>query len=271
MARTLVIKNADFSANKIDTVEFVQDIPCTAISLNKSTESITSIGGTKSLTATVTPANTTDEVMWTTSDDEVADIAGGVITAIGCGTATITATCGSHSATCTVTVTNVLEFDYLLASKAMKAWGDAKDFTSLIYNSTPQVAYAGLYNGTTQTAYKVHNDTNGQIQGTNLWPIPFGKGATTLVATVPDTMRITMWFTDCDTLCTYGESHAYNPYAKFISGDASEYDSSVAVGNRTMTIPTGANSAVFTLQKTGSGAEISAEDVAAVTITAVGS
>lgn len=57
------------------------------------------------LTATVTPANSTDLVTWSSSDTSVATVSGGKVTALKEGTATITATAGSQSKSCTVTVT----------------------------------------------------------------------------------------------------------------------------------------------------------------------
>ena len=56
MARNaLVIKGADFSANKIATVELVSDeIPCTAVALDQSSKTVTALGDF-TLTATVTP------------------------------------------------------------------------------------------------------------------------------------------------------------------------------------------------------------------------
>lgn len=107
MARTLIIKNADFSVNKVATVEIEEEVPCTGITLDESTLAITSIGGTDTLTATVAPVDTTDAVIWSTSDSEVITVSGGTVTAVGCGTATITATCGNYSATCTITVTHI--------------------------------------------------------------------------------------------------------------------------------------------------------------------
>lgn len=126
MARTLVIGNADFSVNKFDTVTFTESKPCTAISLDKSTDSITSISGTSTLTATKTPADTTDSVIWSSSDSDVATVANGVVTAIGCGTAVITATCGEQSDTCTVTVTHVATLGYAIDKYLGK--GDSKDY-----------------------------------------------------------------------------------------------------------------------------------------------
>ena len=43
MAHTLVITGANFGTNKLDTVTFSHQIPCTGVSLDKSTITITSI------------------------------------------------------------------------------------------------------------------------------------------------------------------------------------------------------------------------------------
>ncbi len=66
------------------------------------------------LSATVTPANSTDAFSWTSSNESVATVdQNGGVTAVGEGVATVTATCGSVKATCTVTVTDyqVKSFD----------------------------------------------------------------------------------------------------------------------------------------------------------------
>lgn len=106
MAKTLIIKGANFLANKLDTVLF-DTIPCTGISLDNQTLSI-NFGSTGTLTATVTPANTTDQITWSSSDTSVAAVSNGVVAANDIGQATITATCGSYSATCTVTVVAIM-------------------------------------------------------------------------------------------------------------------------------------------------------------------
>ena len=104
MAKTLTIKGADFSTNKVTTVSFGGgSVPCTGISLDVSTLSV-QYGGTGTLTATVTPSNTTDTLTWSTSNNNVATVSEGVVTAVGVGSATITATCGNQTATCAVTV-----------------------------------------------------------------------------------------------------------------------------------------------------------------------
>lgn len=87
----------------------VTDVPVESVSLDK-TELKLAKGGNAKLTATVNPADATDKtVTWTTSDNKVATVAAdGTVTAVGEGTAVITATAGGKTAQCTVTVVNCL-------------------------------------------------------------------------------------------------------------------------------------------------------------------
>lgn len=107
MSKALVIEGADFSANKAATVTFIESIPCTGLSLDITTKSVTSMEAF-TLTATATPTNTTDQIVWSSSDNTVATVADGVVTPVKLGTTTITATCGSYSASCEVTINNVV-------------------------------------------------------------------------------------------------------------------------------------------------------------------
>ena len=85
---------------------FNATIPVTGITLNKTRVSL-AVGTTITLEATVTPADATDNtVTWTTSDETVATVENGVVTAVALGRATITATAGECSTTCLVVVTN---------------------------------------------------------------------------------------------------------------------------------------------------------------------
>lgn len=62
---------------------------------------------TDTLVATVEPEGSTDKVSWKTSDEAVATVADGVVTATGGGEAIITAKAGSQKAECRVTVTAI--------------------------------------------------------------------------------------------------------------------------------------------------------------------
>ena len=82
-------------------------VPVSGVTLNKDSLSL-GVGDSETLTATVAPANATNQnVTWASSAPSVATVdAAGKVTAVGAGTATITVTTqdGNHTATCTVTV-----------------------------------------------------------------------------------------------------------------------------------------------------------------------
>ena len=86
----------------------VSPVPAESVTLNKASLELL-IGGSETLVATVKPDDTTYKtITWTSSNEAIATIdSDGKVTAIALGTATITATCGSVSATCEVTVNPV--------------------------------------------------------------------------------------------------------------------------------------------------------------------
>jgi len=83
--------------------------PITKVTLNKTSLNLTK-GASSTLTATITPSNTTQskQVTWTSSNNNVATVSSsGKVTAKSAGTATITVkTSNGKTATCKVTVTN---------------------------------------------------------------------------------------------------------------------------------------------------------------------
>ena len=82
-------------------------IPVTSVSLNKTTVKLKQ-NETVQLTATVNPTDATDKTLkWSSSNTVIATVTNnGLVKALREGTATITATAGDKSATCTVTVSN---------------------------------------------------------------------------------------------------------------------------------------------------------------------
>lgn len=86
------------------TVE-AKTIKVTSVAVSPKTLNL-EVGQTGTLTATVKPDNATNKtVTWTTSDAKVATVDNnGVVTAVGKGTATITAAADGKTAACTVTV-----------------------------------------------------------------------------------------------------------------------------------------------------------------------
>ena len=84
----------------------IPDVPATGISLDQSTLTLDK-GATTQLTATLTPTGATTEVVWSSSNADVATVDNGKVTAVGEGTAIITATTedGAKTAVCQVKVT----------------------------------------------------------------------------------------------------------------------------------------------------------------------
>ena len=83
-----------------------QAVPVASVSLDKTSLEMT-VGDEATLTATVAPADAdVKTVSWSSSDEGVATVADGKVTAVGAGSATITVTTtdGGKTATCEVTV-----------------------------------------------------------------------------------------------------------------------------------------------------------------------
>jgi hemagglutination activity domain protein len=107
------LKFGDVSYSK-DNVSYVPTVlsgstltivnPCTGITLDKDTLTIAR-GETATLIATVEPADTTNTIVWSSENDNIATVENGVVTAVGLGETTITAACGDKTASCKVTVT----------------------------------------------------------------------------------------------------------------------------------------------------------------------
>ena len=99
-----VITTGAYNSTEMSWVPIVQ---VTGVSLTPTTLTLPANGATATLTATVEPTNATDaNVTWSSSDDTIATVNNGEVTALKAGTATITASAGGQSATCTVTVTD---------------------------------------------------------------------------------------------------------------------------------------------------------------------
>ncbi len=86
--------------------EETEIIPVESVTLNRNSLEL-GLNEAFTLSATVTPENATDKaVKWTTSDSDVVRVSNGTVTAVGEGTAKITAAAGGKSASCTVIVKN---------------------------------------------------------------------------------------------------------------------------------------------------------------------
>ncbi|MFL0268873.1 cell wall-binding repeat-containing protein [Candidatus Clostridium radicumherbarum] len=111
-AGTATITVTTVSGNKTASCNITVENPVinvSSVSLNE-TSSTHTVGNTDTLIASVLPSNATNKnVQWSTSNSNVATVdAAGKVTAIGAGTATITATTvdGNKTASCNITVQN---------------------------------------------------------------------------------------------------------------------------------------------------------------------
>ena len=152
-------------------------IEVTSVSLNRTSLTL-EIGESETLTATVLPSNATDKsVTWTSSAQSVATVANGKITAVGSGTATITATTSNgKTATCMVTVNAAVP----KITQVEGATIDGTDIFMLVDHTTDSVALLNkvtvssgswdLYSdilGQNRIPTKIAAGSNGRLQNGN--------------------------------------------------------------------------------------------------------
>ncbi len=122
-----------------------QPVDVTSIALSETELSLVE-GKTATLTVTYTPANANQgkTITWTSSDEKVATVADGVVTAVAEGTATITATPEKgKGATCTVTVTakpapsgnaDVIDYEFIgVSGTNYSEWKDKTGASGAVY------------------------------------------------------------------------------------------------------------------------------------------
>ncbi len=96
--------NGFVQISKIEYYVAAPDVDATDIALDQSTLSLEQHKYT-TLAATLTPADATTPIVWSSSDENIATVANGVVTAKAIGTAKIYATAGTVKDSCAVTVT----------------------------------------------------------------------------------------------------------------------------------------------------------------------
>ena len=104
---TLDVENGELSYSFTAPTPTPSTVAVTGVSLDPTSLNLTVGGADATLTATVAPANATNKgITWSSSDNGVATVNGGVVHAVSAGNATITVTTedGGKTATCAVTV-----------------------------------------------------------------------------------------------------------------------------------------------------------------------
>ena len=120
MSRAIVIKGANFETNRVALINLANDIPCTAVALDQETYTPISQTTPVAVTATLTPADTTDELVLSVADTTIAQIVNGGLIAVGFGTTTLTAMCGSASATAIISITEIEHVATLVDGKRIQ-------------------------------------------------------------------------------------------------------------------------------------------------------
>ena len=92
--------------NEIAIIENWANVSVESITLSPSTLTFNSITS-QTIQATLTPPDATATIIWTSSNPSVATVSNGIVTSVGNGTCTITASVGDVSATCAVTVSGI--------------------------------------------------------------------------------------------------------------------------------------------------------------------
>ena len=136
-------------------------IPATNIELDASSKTMT-VGEKAKLTATVKPDDSTDKVTWKSKNDKIVSVdENGNITALATGTTEITATAGSVSAVCKVTVEGVKVSEVKLdkTSVSLKA-GETAQLTATV---TPDNATDKTVTWTSSKPTVAAVDENGKI------------------------------------------------------------------------------------------------------------
>ena len=239
MGKALLIRDADFSVNKLDTVEIGTPVPCTGLTLSASTGTMQKVGSTLTLTATVTPADTTDAVLWATSDANVAEVAAGVVTQKGVGTVTITATCGEETASCVFTCTQAYaSFDLTCDTGGGLIMASGHNNLALQSNTRyMRVVLAASADG----GYQAATNTDPSV-----YAIPIPYGSTTVTIGLPATTG-----TSAGNISTFNRNYLdnFDKQTSVANVDAAKALKSVSdvAGGGSPTLPTGLTSFTINL------------------------
>ena len=178
-AGTATITVKSVSNNTVtDTCEVTvtdQPVSVTGVTLNPDKATL-NVGETQKLTVEFAPTNATNKhVTWVSSNEAVATVADGIVTAVGKGTATITVTTedGNHTATCEITVKIPVSGVTLNPTSTALVVGDTKQLTATVEPENADDSTVVWTSGNEKVATV---DQNGLVTAV-------GAGTTTITAT----------------------------------------------------------------------------------------
>lgn len=152
-----------------------QIFPVTGVALTPDKATL-NVGETQKLTVEFAPTNATNKhVTWVSSNEAVATVADGIVTAVGKGTATITVTTedGNHTATCEITVKIPVSGVTLNPTSIALVVGSTKQLIATVEPANADDSTVIWRSGDTNVATV---DQNGNVTAV-------GVGSTTITAT----------------------------------------------------------------------------------------
>ncbi|MDR1092905.1 MAG: Ig-like domain-containing protein, partial [Clostridiales bacterium] len=146
------------------------ETPVAAVSLDKSSLTLV-LGGAFKLTAE--KENTDDDIVWACSNDKVATVGNGTVTAVGVGSAVVSASAGGASAQCAVSVTTgeqvpLIKLDY--------------DFLEIIIGNPITVSAAVFIDGFPDNNFDGFNWSSGNAEFFTVTPISGDKSKASVAA-----------------------------------------------------------------------------------------
>lgn len=256
MKNVLVIRGADFSSHKVKKIDFVIDeIPCAGLSINESSHVATTFGNF-TLAATPSPSNTTDEVIWESSNDNIATVTNGVVSIVGLGNVDIIARCGNQVATCSVNAGAIEMNDLYFINEQISANGSVG--SGFIQRGTPfpkPNAFLGVIRVSDDTSIVSISSYDSISEKVRIIPIVMPYGATkiriTSTSAIPSTnFNYVYW---CDSKTAVGSSKS----PLYVNADTIGNLSSI-VGSAEYAMAEGADSVAIAFRASSNIEDISA-------------
>lgn len=167
----------------VDTTDSIIVIPVLVDSVMFDRDTLTmTAGAADTLSVKVLPENATDTTtVWSTSDSVVAIVSNGIITAVGAGSAVITAVSGNASASCSVTVNRVGQHLSFEKGYMRILVGPSEKYSTGTYYPLPQVPDGAM----TEVSYSSSDPSIAEISGDRI--IFYDYGIVTVTATAART------------------------------------------------------------------------------------